>query len=79
MPVIKVDSLEVHMLQAEAKRVASKNYLLLCQRKEMSELTDPFSRYKREFRSQLKQLDKDEFDLINTQNGDLYMVTKVTS
>lgn len=75
----KVDWLEVHMLQAEAKRVASKNYLRLCQRKEMSELTDPFSRYKREFRSQLKQLDKDEFDLINTQNGDLYMVTKVTS
>uniref|UniRef100_A0A5Q0TM04 CAAX protease n=2 Tax=Vibrio algicola TaxID=2662262 RepID=A0A5Q0TM04_9VIBR len=75
----KVDWLEVHMLQAEAKRVASKNYLFLCQRKEMSELTAPFSRYKREFRSQLKQLDKDEFDLINTQNGDLYMVTKVTS
>ena len=75
----KVDWLEVHMLQSEAKRVASKNYLLLCQRKEMSELTEPYSRYKREFRSQLKQLDKDEFDLINTQNGGLYMVTKVTS
>jgi len=67
------------LLQAEAKRVASKNYLLLCQRKGMNELTAPFSHYKREFRSQLKQLDKDEFDLINTQSGNLYMVTKVTS
>jgi len=45
----------------------------------MNELTAPFSHYKREFRSQLKQLDKDEFDLINTQSGNLYMVTKVTS
>ncbi|MGI2169634.1 Abi family protein [Shewanella sp. MF05960] len=75
----KVDWLEVHMLQSEAKRVASENYLLLCQRKDITNLTEPYSRYKRGFRSKLKQLNKDGFDIIDTQSGDLFMLTKLTS
>ncbi|WP_457802787.1 hypothetical protein [Vibrio cholerae] len=75
----KVDWLEVHMLQSEAKRIASTEYLLLCQRKDMTNLTTPYSRYKRDFRSRLKQLKKNEFDIVDTLNGELYMLTKVTS
>ena len=78
LSVEKVDWLEVHMLQSEARRVASKKYLLLCQRKEMSELTKPYSRYKRDSRSRLKHLDKDGFDIVDTLNDGLYMVTKIT-
>jgi len=74
----KIDFLEVHMLQSEAKRIASQEYLQLCQRKDITDLQDNYSLYKRNFRGKLKKLDKDEFDIINTSKGDLYMVTKVS-
>ena len=75
----KVDWLEVHSLVSEAKRVSSKDYLLLCQRKGMEEFVTPYSRYKRAFHSHLNQLDRNNFNIIQKANGGLYMVTKVTS
>lgn len=74
----KVDWLEVHMLQSEARRVASIKYLHLCQRKNTNEFTEPLSSYKRSLRGKLKQLDKDEFDVIETFNNQLYLVAKLT-
>ncbi|MEZ8723985.1 hypothetical protein AB6D66_23180 [Vibrio pomeroyi] len=74
----KVDWLEVHMLQSEARRVASTKYLHLCQRKNTNEFTEPLSSYKRSLRGKLKQLDKDEFDVIETFNNQLYLVAKLT-
>lgn len=75
----KVDWLEVHMLQSEARRVASDHYLRLCQRKDMHNITEDFSRYKRAFRIRTKTLGKDELNIFNTKNGELYMITKITS
>jgi len=74
----KVDWLEVHMLQSEVRRIISKDFLYLCQRKDMDDLQQKFSRYKRELRSNLKSLDKDEFDIISTSQNALYMITKVS-
>jgi len=74
----KVDWLEVHMLQAEAKRISSAAYLQLCQRKDMSGLQEEYNSYKRGLRTRLKTLDKDKFNIVNTSNGDLYMITKVS-
>lgn len=74
----KVDWLEVHMLQSEARIIASQEYLQLCQRKDMNDLQEKYSSYKRSLRTKLKTLDKDEFDIVNTSNGDLYMMTKVS-
>ncbi len=72
----KVNWLEVHMLEAEARRIASKEYLQLYQRKEMDELKEKYSCYKRQLRSKVKMLDKNEFNIFSTFNDDLYMVTK---
>lgn len=69
----------VHMLQSEARRVASEKYLRLCQRVNTNEFTEPLSNYKRSLRSKLKQLDKDEFDVIETSNNQLYWVAKLTT
>lgn len=74
----KVDWLEVHMLQSEAKRIASREYLMMCQRKNISDLQNTFYGYKRSFRTKLKKLNKDKFDIVHVSNGDLYMVTKVS-
>lgn len=74
----KVNWLEVHLLQSEAQRLASKDYLQLCQRKNLSRLSQHYSPYKREFRRNLKHLDKTGFDLITTSDSRLYMVTQVS-
>ena len=79
LSIEKVNWLEVHMLQSEARRVVSEKYLQLCQRKCMSNFIEPYSRYKRGFRGNLKRLDKDGFDIIETGNGNLYMLTRYTS
>ncbi|KZM43100.1 hypothetical protein OA92_10110 [Marinomonas sp. SBI22] len=75
----KVNWLDVHSLLSDARRVSSMSYLLLCQRKEMHELAEPYNHYKRALRSRLKQLNNDSFNIIEKANGDLFMVTKVTS
>ncbi len=67
------------MLQSEARRIASIKYLHLCQRKNTDEFTEPLSSYKRSLRGKLKQLDKDEFDVIETFNNQLYLVAKLTT
>lgn len=74
----KVNWLEVHMLQSEARRVASEKYLLLCQRKHMEEIINPYGIYKRGFRCSLKFLGNDQFNIVETSNKNLYMVTKLT-
>lgn len=75
----KVNWLEVHMLKAEAQRIASKEYLLLCQRKDIRDITRPYTLYKRELRRKLKKLRKDEFDIIELNGSKLYMVTKINA
>lgn len=77
----KVDWIEVHMLRSEARRIVSKEYLCLCQRKNLKDIQQPYtySTYKRTLRTKLKIQDKEKFDLIKTGNGALYMVTKITS
>ncbi|WP_447078894.1 Abi family protein [Shewanella algae] len=75
----KVDWIEVHMLRSEARRIVSKEYLYLCQRKNLDEIQQSYSTYKRTLRTKLKAQDKEKFDLIKTGNGALYMVTKITS
>ncbi|HGF5190411.1 TPA: Abi family protein [Vibrio parahaemolyticus] len=74
----KVDWIEVHMLQSEARRVASKEYLHLCQRKNMDDLQERYCGYKRRFRSKLKTLDKKDFDVLCTHKNELYMITKLS-
>lgn len=74
----KVDWLEVHMLRSEAKRVASEDFLFLCQRKQMPTLKKAFSPYKKAFRGHLKRLSKEKFDIVDTQDGMLFMVTKIS-
>lgn len=74
----KVNWLEVHLLQSEAQRLASKDYLQLCQRKNLTELLQHYTPYKREFRKNLKRLDKTNFDLIKTSDNKLYMMTQVS-
>lgn len=77
----KVDWLEVHMLQAEARRIASEDFLYLCQRKNMDTLKVKYSCYKRAFRSKLKALEGNQFNLVHTlkeQQDQLFMVVKLS-
>lgn len=75
----KVNWLEIHMLQAEARRIASQKYLLLCQRKEVDSFSQPFSRYQPNFQRYLKSIAANEFDVVNAGQDGLFMLTKVTS
>lgn len=75
----KIDLINVHMLEAEARRVISVEYLLLCQRKNLHKLETPCNKMKKEFRSKLKGLNKNEFELIKTKDGTLYIMTKITN
>jgi hypothetical protein len=72
----KVDWIEIHMMQAEARRKVSLNYLQLCQRKNMNNCSIEFSKYKRNLRSNLKLLDRDKFNLFCTKDNKFYMLTK---
>lgn len=74
----KVDWLEVHMLQSEARRVISKEYLWLCQRRNVETMQVRYSCYKRGFRTKLKTLDQDHFNLIRASDDGLYMLTKIS-
>lgn len=74
----KVDWLNVHMLVAEAKRVASLRYLHLCQRKHIDSLTSRKNDYKRNFNHRLKKLQPFGFDLIKTSTSEIAMVIKVS-
>ncbi|EOD9565240.1 TPA: hypothetical protein ACN34E_004507 [Vibrio parahaemolyticus] len=74
----KVDWIEVHMLKAEARRVASEEYLHLCQRKNMNDIQEKFGGYKRRFRSKLKTLDRNHFNVLTTNKNELYMITKIS-
>lgn len=75
----KVDWIQIHMLEAEARRKISSEYLYLCQRKNMSTFNTKFSTYKRTFRSNLKLLDQNKFDLFCTHDNKMYMVTKFSN
>lgn len=72
----KVNWIQVHMLQAEAKRIASKDFLYLCQRKNMNPVC--FSSFKRNLRKQFKNLHTEQFTVIHTNNESLYMLTKIS-
>lgn len=74
----KVNWIEVNMLLAEAKRIASIEYLHLCQRKNMDNTQEKYSRYKRRLRTKLKILKADKFQIIETKNNDLFMITKIS-
>lgn len=74
----KVDWLEIHMLQSEARRISSEKFLQLCQRKQIAKHIKPYSSYKRSFRKNLKRLDKNGFEVIETSNCDLYVISKFT-
>lgn len=74
----KVDWLEIHMLQSDAQRAASQESLHLYQRKNIIDLQEQFSCYKRNFRTKLKKLDKSQFNLVKTGSGELYMMTKIS-
>lgn len=72
----KVNWIQVHMLQAEAKRIASKDFLYLCQRKNMNPVC--FSSFKRNLRKQFKNLHTEQFTVIHTNNESLFMLTKIS-
>ena len=72
----KVNWIQVHMLQAEAKRIATKEYLYLCQRKNINPVS--FSRFKRDLRKQFKNLNADNFTIVNTNSDSLFMLIKMT-
>lgn len=73
-----VNWIEVHMLQAEARRIATKEFLYLCQRKNMQSMEIKCSTFKREITSKLRVLDKDAFTLINHNEKCLYMLSKIS-
>lgn len=72
----KMNWIQVHMLQAEAKRIATKEYLYLCQRKNINPVS--FSRFKRDLRKQFKNLNADNFTIVNTNSDSLFMLIKMT-
>lgn len=75
----KVDWIQIHMLEAEVRRIISPEYLYLCQRKNMCDFDTKFSEYKRNFRSNLKLLDQNKFDLFSTHDNKMYMITKFSN
>lgn len=74
----KVNWIEVHMLVAEARRVASINYLELCQRKDMNHVEVKFSCFRRELKKQFKILNINEFKVINNSSS-LFLITKIST
>ncbi|RSF45146.1 hypothetical protein EGU08_14225, partial [Acinetobacter baumannii] len=59
--------------------IISPEYLYLCQRKNMCDFDTKFSEYKRNFRSNLKLLDQNKFDLFSTHDNKMYMITKFSN
>ncbi len=76
LSIDKVNWIQVHMLQAEAKRIATKDYLYLCQRKNMNPVS--FSHFRRSLRKQFKNLNADNFTIVNTNSDSLFMLIKMT-
>ncbi|WP_214286334.1 Abi family protein [Acinetobacter pittii] len=73
-----VNWIDVHMLQAEARRMATKEFLYLCQRKNMQSMEIKCSTFKRQITSKLRALDKDSFTIIKHNEKCLYVLTKIS-
>lgn len=72
----KVDWLQVHMLESEARRVASSKYLLFLQRDNVD--YQKLSQFKRSMNSKVKLLAAEDFSMLRCSKNQIYMVTKST-
>lgn len=71
--------LSIHMLLAEAKRIASIEFLHLLQRKNINEMGVKPNLLKRNLTKQLKTLKKESFRLISCNGNHMYVLTKITN
>ncbi|MDC5567241.1 Abi family protein [Acinetobacter nosocomialis] len=74
-----INWLEVHMLVAEARRIATKDFLYLCQRKSIPNIETKSSKFRKHFHRQLAALDKNSFTVISHKDSHMYVLTKITN
>ncbi len=73
----KIQLLDVHMLIAEARRVATSEYLSLCQRQAIDEMSTPPSQFNRSLNQCMKSTDSYSFTLIKHKKS-LWMMTRAS-